>query len=56
MNTSTFEIRKNSPHNRLIGTMPKIGIRPAIDGRRRGIRETLEEPTMAMAKFRYNFI
>jgi L-fucose isomerase len=50
MNTSTFEIRKNSPHNRLIGTMPKIGIRPAIDGRRRGIRETLEEPTMAMAK------
>jgi L-fucose isomerase len=29
---------------------PKIGIRPIIDGRRRGIRESLEEKTMGMAK------
>ncbi|BFT73512.1 L-fucose isomerase [Paenibacillus sp. P36] len=29
---------------------PKIGIRPAIDGRRKGIRESLEEITMNMAK------
>ncbi len=29
---------------------PKIGIRPIIDGRRRGIRESLEETTMTMAK------
>ncbi|MDU0202312.1 L-fucose isomerase [Paenibacillus sp. MAH-36] len=29
---------------------PKIGIRPAIDGRRKGIRESLEEQTMNMAK------
>lgn len=29
--------------------LPKIGIRPAIDGRRRGVRESLEEITMAMA-------
>ena len=28
---------------------PKIGIRPAIDGRRKGIRESLEEQTMNMA-------
>lgn len=28
---------------------PKIGIRPIIDGRRGGIRESLEEMTMAMA-------
>ncbi|MGJ7045208.1 L-fucose isomerase [Thermoanaerobacterium thermosulfurigenes] len=35
---------------RLIGTLPKIGIRPIIDGRRRGIRESLEGQTMAMAK------
>ncbi|MDR0542393.1 MAG: L-fucose isomerase [Dysgonamonadaceae bacterium] len=28
---------------------PKIGIRPIIDGRRKGIRESLEETTMAMA-------
>jgi len=30
--------------------MPKIGIRPVIDGRRNGIRESLEEQTMGMAK------
>ncbi len=29
---------------------PKIGIRPIIDGRRKGIRESLEETTMNMAK------
>ena len=28
---------------------PKIGIRPIIDGRRRGIRESLEEMTMGLA-------
>ncbi len=32
--------------NRLQGSMPKIGIRPVIDGRRGGIRESLEEVTM----------
>ncbi|OXM84030.1 L-fucose isomerase [Paenibacillus rigui] len=36
--------------NRLQGDLPKIGIRPVIDGRRGGIRESLEEPTMNMAK------
>jgi len=29
---------------------PKIGIRPIIDGRRRGIRESLEDTTMNLAK------
>ena len=29
---------------------PKIGIRPIIDGRRGGIRESLEEMTMGMAQ------
>lgn len=29
---------------------PKIGIRPTIDGRRLGVRESLEEQTMNMAK------
>jgi len=29
---------------------PKIGIRPIIDGRRKGIRESLEETTMGLAK------
>ena len=36
------------PVNRLIGGMPKIGIRPAIDGRRKGVREALEEPISAV--------
>lgn len=31
-------------------TYPKIGIRPAIDGRQGGIRESLEDKTMALAK------
>ena len=29
---------------------PRVGIRPIIDGRRRGVRESLEDQTMAMAK------
>jgi len=36
--------------NRLVGSLPKIGIRPTIDGRRKGVRESLEEQTMGMAK------
>jgi L-fucose isomerase len=36
--------------NRLIGRLPKVGIRPVIDGRERGVRESLEEQTMNMAK------
>ena len=36
--------------NRLIGELPKVGIRPVIDGRERGVRESLEEQVMDMAK------
>lgn len=35
---------------RLIGALPRVGIRPIIDGRRRGVRESLEEQTMRMAE------
>lgn len=35
---------------RLIGRLPKVGIRPVIDGRERGVRESLEAQTMNMAK------
>ncbi len=35
---------------RLIGGFPKIGIRPAIDGRRKGVRESLEAQTMGLAR------
>lgn len=37
--------------NRWIGRFPKIGIRPAIDGRRQGVRESLEGQTLEMANF-----
>jgi L-fucose/D-arabinose isomerase len=36
--------------NRLRGSFPKVGIRPAIDGRRKGVRESLEKQTMIMAQ------
>ena len=38
--------------NRFVGDYPVIGIRPTIDGRRGalGVRESLEEQTMNMAK------
>ena len=36
--------------NRLVNPLPKVGIRPAIDGRRKGVRESLENQTMAMAQ------
>ena len=35
---------------RLVGQLPKVGIRPTIDGRRRGVRESLEGQTMRMAQ------
>jgi L-fucose isomerase len=42
--------KANRGRPRFLGSWPKIGIRPAIDGRRRGVRESLEDQTMAMAK------
>ena len=42
-------ISMNPPINPLRGNLPKIGIRPCIDGRRKGIRESLEDKTMRMA-------
>ena len=35
---------------RFIGDYPKVGIRPIIDARQGGVRESLEEQTMDMAK------
>ena len=42
--------KQNAPENKLRGALPKVGIRPAIDGRRKGIREGLEDQTMGMAR------
>lgn len=36
--------------NRLRGKLSKVGIRPTIDGRRMGVRESLEDQTMKMAE------
>lgn len=41
---------------RLQGRLPKIGIRPTIDGRRKGVRESLEDQTMNMAKSAAKFL
>lgn len=40
----------NNREQRWSRPFPKIGIRPTIDGRRKGVRESLEEQTMNMAK------
>jgi len=43
-------LKMNPPENRYRGELPKIGIRPTIDGRLGGVRESLEGVTMGMAK------
>jgi L-fucose isomerase len=50
------DLKINEPSQRLRGTLPKIGIRPAIDGRRKGVRESLEAQTMEMAKSAARFL
>ncbi len=40
----------NYAPNRWLGSLPKIGIRPTIDGRLGGVRESLEGQTMSMAQ------
>ena len=44
------DFRMNHSYQTVIGDHPKVGIRPAIDGRERGVRESLEKQTMDMAK------
>ena len=50
------DLKINEPCKRLRGTLPKIGIRPTIDGRRKGVRESLEMQTMEMAKSAARFL
>ncbi|MBK7979203.1 MAG: L-fucose isomerase [Ignavibacteriae bacterium] len=51
----TFE-NNSKAEIRLKGSLPKIGIRPVIDGRRNGVRESLEDQTMNMAKSAAEFL
>ena len=53
--TSTAQIRKEKS-GRLQGDNPKIGIRPTIDARQGGVRESLEAQTMNMAVNLANFL
>ncbi len=49
--TATEQTASRATRNpRFVGSWPKIGIRPVIDGRRHGVRESLEEQTMGMAR------
>jgi L-fucose/D-arabinose isomerase len=45
-----LSMKLNPPTHRLRGSLPKIGVRPAIDGRLGGVRESLEGQTMGMAR------
>jgi L-fucose isomerase len=42
-------LKINRNFRRVTGDYPSVGIRPTIDGRRHGVRESLEEQTMNMA-------
>ena len=47
---NTNGMQSVGPEKRYASSLPKIGIRPVIDGRQRGVRESLEDQTMNMAK------
>ncbi len=49
-------MKMNEPHKRLRGILPKVGIRPVIDGRQKGVRESLETQTLQMAKNTAKFL
>ena len=56
MKANPKSIPMTQPVNRLCGSLPKIGIRPIIDGRRKGVREGLEDQTMGLAKAAKDFL
>ena len=49
-------MEKHVGKKRLRGVIPKIGIRPTIDGREMGVRDALEDQTMNMAKVCAEFL
>ncbi|WP_372638823.1 L-fucose isomerase [Fodinibius sp.] len=55
-NKQIFKPATPRDQSRVIGRIPKVGIRPVIDGRRQGVRESLETQTMGMARRAAAFI
>jgi L-fucose isomerase len=53
---ANYELKVNQNYQTVIGDYPKVGIRPVIDGRMRGVRESLEDQTMNMAKNAANLL
>lgn len=51
-----LKVEKFLSKMRYRGSLPKIGIRPTIDGREKGVREALEEQTMGMAKILADYL
>ncbi|MFW9825923.1 MAG: L-fucose isomerase, partial [Candidatus Thorarchaeota archaeon] len=51
-----LNLEKHIGVKRLKGFIPKIGIRPTIDGREKGVRESLENQTMGMARSVVDFL
>lgn len=47
---SNEELKITYNYQTVIGDFPKVGIRPVIDGRMNGVRESLEDQTMGMAR------
>ena len=47
---------RSETKNVWVGSFPKIGIRPTIDGRRAGVRESLEGQVMNMARVAARFL
>jgi len=47
---ATNDLKINNNYQTVIGEFPKVGIRPTIDGRMNGVRESLEDQVMRMAK------
>ncbi len=45
-----IHVHNLNQQNHIMSKHPKIGIRPTIDGRQGGVRESLEEKTMSLAK------
>ena len=50
------ELKQSTDYQTVIGDFPKIGIRPTIDGRMNGVRESLEDQVMNLARSAANLI